>query len=284
MASVYTGRIHFMKHLEGLVALITGASSGIGEAAAWALAKRRVHVVLTARRADRLQALADAIGKTGNGAEALVIRGDLTAPGEPERIAKRSLEWKGKVDVLVNNAGEGRMRFFESLDPQGDILPVMTLDLTAPILLTRALLPPMLERRCGSIINVGSTSGLMALPTSSIYCSAKFGLRGFNDALRREVRGMGVEVSLVCPGPVRTEFGLHSGRLPGAPEPSSLRTALPASDVGERIADLVRRPRRMVVIPWYFAPAVWFADLFPGLTDWATDRLYARRLRRQVRF
>lgn len=271
-----------MKYLEGSVVLVTGASSGIGQAAARSFAKRKAHVILTARRKDRLTALAEEIRTLGNGAEALALPGDLTAPGEAERIAREGLAWKGRVDVLVNNAGAGRMRFLESLDPQADILPLMNLDLTVPILLARAVLPSMLERRAGCIINIGSTSGLMALPTSSIYCAAKFGLRGFNDALRREVRGMGIDVCLVCPGPIRTEFGLHSGRVRGATEPSSMRIALPASAVGECIADLARRPKRCVVIPWYFRPAVWMTDLFPGLADWMVDRLYTSRLRKQA--
>jgi short-subunit dehydrogenase len=270
-----------MRQLAGSIALVTGASSGIGDAAARSLARRKVHIVLTARRRDRLESLAGEIRAMGGGVEALVIPGDLTAPGEPERIAREALAWKGRVDLLVNNAGAGRMRFLESLDPQTDLLPILTLDLTAPILLIRALLPAMLERRAGCIINIGSTSGWMAVPTSSIYCAAKFGLRGFNDALRREVRGMGIDVCLVSPGPVRTEFGLHSGRLPGATEPSSMPIALPASAVGECIANLVQSPKRQVVIPWYFTPAVWFIDLFPGIADWLMEQAYTRRLRRK---
>jgi short-subunit dehydrogenase len=269
-----------MRKLEGSIALVTGASSGIGEAAARSLARRKAHVVLTARRKDRLEALAGEIRAAQGGADALVLPGDLTAPGEPERIAREALAWKGRVDVLVNNAGVGRMRFLESLDPQADILPVLALDLAAPILLTRALLPSMIERRAGCIINVGSTSGWMAVPTSSIYCAAKFGFRGFNDALRREVRGKGIDVCLLSPGPVRTEFGRHSGRIPGAQEPSSMRIALPASAVGERIADLVRRPKRSVVIPWFFAPAAWLFDQLPALADWMLEYGYTRRLRR----
>jgi short-subunit dehydrogenase len=217
----------------------------------------------------------------GSGAEALVLPGDLAAPGAAERIARDALAWKGRADVLVNNAGVGRMRFLEALDPQEDILPVMNLDLLAPILLDRALLPSMLRRRSGCIIHVGSTSGLMALPTSSVYCAAKFGLRGFNDALRRELRGTGIDVCLVCPGPVRTEFGLHSRRTPGAAEPSSLPIAIPAAQVGERIARLVRRPRRRIVIPWYFTPAVWMFDLLPGPADFMMEYLYTGRLRRK---
>jgi short-subunit dehydrogenase len=269
-----------MKKIAGSVALVTGASSGIGEAAARSFAERKVHVILTARRESRLAALADEIRALGNGAEALVLPADLTAPGGAERVARESLAWKGRVDVLVNNAGAGRMRFLEALDPQADILPVMNLDLEAPILLTRAVLPSMIERRSGCIIQVGSVSGLLALPTSTVYSAAKYGLRGFNNALRREVRGMGIDVCLLCPGPVRTEFGRHTGRIGGAPEPTAMRIALPPSAVGECIADLVRRPKRRVVIPWYFQPAVWMADLFPGPADWFVERVYTSRLRK----
>jgi short-subunit dehydrogenase len=271
-----------MEKTEGLVALVTGASSGIGEAAARSLAARGAYVVLTARRADRLEALAAEIRAQGIGAEALVIPGDLTEPGEPERIAREAEAWKSRLDVLVNNAGIGRMRFLEALDPQADIRPVMNLDLIAPILLARAALPAMLERRAGCIINVGSISGLAAVPTSAVYAAAKYGLRGFNDALRREVRGMGIDVCLVCPGPVRTEFGEHTRRIHGAPEPSAMRTAIPAAAVGRLIADLVRRPKRCVVIPWYYRPAIWMIDLFPPLADGMLERVYTRRLRKKA--
>ncbi len=112
-----------MKTLEGAVALITGSSSGIGAAAARSFAKRKACVILTARRTDRLEALAEEIRAMGNGAEALVIPGDLTAPGELDRIAREALAWKGRVDVLVNNAGTGKTRLLETLDPESEIVP-----------------------------------------------------------------------------------------------------------------------------------------------------------------
>jgi short-subunit dehydrogenase len=269
-----------MKNLAGLVALVTGASSGIGEAAARAFAARGAHVVLTARRKDRLEALAGEIRASANGAEALVVPGDLTVHGEAERIAREALAWKCRVDVLVNNAGAGRMQFLEDIDPQADIRPVLELDLTAPIFLARTLLPEMIRRKSGTIINVSSVSGLTGSPTSTIYCAAKFGLNGFNDALRCEVRGMGIEVCLVCPGPVRTEFEQHIDSVTGAWVPSSLPNSIPAGRVGECIADLVRRPKRCVVIPWYYTLPVWLFALFPGPADWMLERWYTRPLRK----
>ena len=271
-----------MKTLEGAVALVTGSSSGIGEAAARSLAKRKAHVILTARRQDRLDALAEEIRALHNGAEALVIPGDLNASGEPERIARESLAWMGRVDVLVNNAGTGKTRLLETLDSETEILPQIHLNLIAPILLTRALLPSMLERRSGCIINIASVAGWVTLPTFSVYSAAKYGLRGFNDALRRELRGRGIDVCLVCPGVVRTEFGKHSTRIRGWEDSITQRIALPAEALGECIAEVARRPRRCVVIPWYYWPPILLTYPIPALTDWLVERLYTRSVRKRA--
>jgi short-subunit dehydrogenase len=269
-----------MIKLEDAIALVTGASSGIGAAAARSLSRRGARVVLTARRADRLQALAQEIADAGG--EALVLPADLTAPGECGRIAREAEAWRGRVDILVNNAGIGRIRFLEELDPDEDILPQLTLDLIAPILMARAVLPGMIARRAGCILNIDSVAGLAALPTFAIYSAAKYGLRGFNDALRREVREFGIDVCLVCPGPVETEFGLHTGRQPGWEEGVANRTTVTAEAVGELIAGLVRRPRRCVVIPWYYRiPPVLLGHL-PALADLLSDRFFARLLRKKV--
>jgi uncharacterized oxidoreductase len=274
--------IQRMKTLEGAVVLITGSSSGIGAAAARSLAKRKARVILTARRKDRLDALAEEIRALRNGAEALVIPGDLNAPGEVNRIARQSLAWKGGVDVLVNNAGIGKTRLLETLDPETEIVPQINLDLTAPILLTRALLPAMLARRSGCIINIASVAALVALPAFGVYSAAKYGLRAFNDALRRELRGRGIDVCLVCPGVVRTEFGDHSTRISGWEDSITRRIALPAEALGECIADVARRPRRMVVIPWYYGPPVCLAAPIPMFTDWLVDLVYSRSVRKRT--
>lgn len=271
-----------MKKIEGAVALITGSSSGIGEAAARSLARRKAHVILTARRKDRLDAVAEEICAMRNGAEALVIPGDLTAPGEVDRITRESLAWKGRVDVLVNNAGIGKTRLLETLDPVTEILPQILLDLTVPILLTRALLPAMLERRSGCIINIASIAGLVTMPAFGVYSAAKFGLRGFNDALRRELRGQGIDVCLICPGVFRTEFGDHSTRISGWEDSITRRIILPAEVMGECIAAVARRPRRLVVIPWYYGPPVFLANLIPAFTDWMMDHVYSRSVRRRT--
>jgi len=271
-----------MKSLEGAVALVTGSSSGIGAAAAHSLAKRKAHVILTARRKERLDALAEELRAMRNGAEALVIPGDLNAPGEVERIAREALAWRGRVDLLVNNAGIGRTRLLETLEPETEIVPQINLDLTVPILLTRALLPAMLERRSGCIINIASVAAIAALPAFGVYSAAKYGLRGFNDALRRELRGRGIDVCLICPGVVRTEFGDHSTRISGWEDTITRRIALPAEALGECIANVARRPRRMVIIPWYYALPVYLTDPFPAFTDWLVETVYSRSVRKRT--
>jgi short-subunit dehydrogenase len=270
-----------MKTLAGAVALVTGSSSGIGEAAARSLAKRKAHVILTARRLDRLNALAGEIRALQNGAEALVIPGDLNAPGEPERIARESLAWKGRVDILVNNAGMGKTRLLETLEPETEILPQIHLDLIVPILLTRALLPAMLERHSGCIINIASVAGMVTLPTFSVYSAAKYGLRAFNDALRLELRGRGIDVCLICPGVVRTEFGDHSTRIRGWEDSITRRISLPAEALGECIAGVAQRPRRCVVIPWFYWPPALLMYPIPALTDWLVEILYTRSVRKR---
>lgn len=269
-----------MRNLAGSIALVTGASSGIGYAAARSLARRGVHVVITARREDRLQELAREIGELGGG-DALVLPADLNAAGECDRVAREAAAWRGRVDILVNNAGFGRIRFLESLDPAADILPQILLDLVAPILLARALLPGMIARRAGCILNIDSVAGLAALPTFTVYAAAKYGLRGFNDALRRETREFGIDVCLICPGPVNTEFSRHSGRQPGWEEGVTRRTTVAAEVLGELIAKTAERPRRCVVVPWYYRIPVAFLNPFPAVVDFLTDHLYARPLRKK---
>jgi short-subunit dehydrogenase len=269
-----------VRNLAGLTALVTGASSGIGYAAARSLARRGVRVVITARREDRLQTLAREIEDAGG--EALVIPADLNLPQECERVAREAAAWHGRVDILVNNAGMGRIRFLEALDPAADILPQLNLDLAVPILLARALLPGMIARRSGCILNIDSVAGLAAVPTFSIYSAAKYGLRGFNDALRREVREFGIDVCLICPGPVATEFGQHTGRQPGWEDGIADRTTVPAEVLGELIANTAERPRRCVVIPWYYGLLVVILNHFPGLADFLADRYYARPLRKSL--
>ncbi|UYN91959.1 MAG: SDR family NAD(P)-dependent oxidoreductase [Anaerolineales bacterium] len=256
------------------VILITGASSGIGAAAARRFAVNGYRVALAARRLDRLQALQAEIEAAGG--EAIAIQADVSDAASVEDMVAQTLKAYGQVDVLFNNAGFGRTKWLEKLDPQDDIAAQINTNLTGAILAAQAVLPYMIKRRSGHIINMSSVSGLLATPTYSIYAATKFGLRGFSDALRREVGVFGIKVSVIYPGAVTTDFASHTGasRKTGVSTPKAL--VLTPEQVAQAVLGLARRPRRALIIPAVSGLAVLFANLFPGLTDWLQERFFTR--------
>jgi short-subunit dehydrogenase len=188
----------------GPVALVTGASSGIGEALARRIARDGRHLVLTARRIDRLDALARAL-EQAHGVRAVAIANDLGAAGGPaalvEEIEHRGLE----VDWLVNNAGFATAGRFDTLPVERE-LDEIRLNVRAPVELTGRLLPAMVSRGRGVVINVSSTAGFAPMPYTATYAATKAFLLTFSEALAIEVAGTGVHVVCVCPGFTRTEF------------------------------------------------------------------------------
>jgi short-subunit dehydrogenase len=242
--------------LAGQVALVTGASSGIGAATAKELAQRGAAVVLAARRADLLEAQAEAVRDSGG--QALAIPTDVADRAQLAQLAERATATFGRVDILVNNAGASWSRPLASTRPD-ELIGLLEVNLLGAMLLTRALLPGMLERRHGAIISVGSLSGRVAM--EPLYSASKYGLRGFSLALRRQLRGSGVSVSLVSPGNVRTAMTAHvQARLP---EPEIIATA---------IAELVVRPRREAVVPGRHYAIAWLEQLLPRTADLAYRR------------
>jgi NADP-dependent 3-hydroxy acid dehydrogenase YdfG len=257
------------------VILITGASSGIGEAAAHLFGSEGYRVVLAARRKERIQALA--LDIQSEGGEALAVPTDITQLDQIENLVSRSLEHFGQIDLLLNNAGLGRITWLQKLNPQEDIDFQIRVNLTGLIQITRAVLPHMIEHNKGHIINIGSIAGLIATPTYSVYAATKYGLRGFTEALRREVGVHGIEVTGIYPGGVATEFGHKAGikRKTGISTPKCLK--LTAEDVAGSILRVAKRPRRSVIIPGLMRPMVWISVMFPGLLDWVIERRFTRR-------
>lgn len=256
------------------VILITGASSGIGEAAARVFAQEGYQVVLAARRLGRLEALAQEI-QSGGGA-ALPIECDVQKVMEMENVVSSTLAEFGRIDVLFNNAGLGRLGWLEDLDPVKDIQSQLQVNLLGVIHMTRYVIPHMIERRSGHIVNMCSIAGLVASPTYSIYAASKFAIRGFSESVRREVSVYGVEVSVIYPGGVKTEFSDHAGaiRKTGVTTPGFLR--LSPEDVAHTVLNVVRRPRRSVIIPWPMLLAVWFNSLFPGIADRVIEQRFVK--------
>ncbi len=257
-----------MTPISGKVVIVTGASSGIGEATARAFGRAGARLVLAARRLDRLQALAAEL--EGQGAEALAAAADLSRQADTLRLVEAARDRFGRVDVLFNNAGLGRLDWLENLDPATDIEAQLAVNVLGVIRTTRLVLPLMIAQRSGHIINMASLAGLIAPPTYSIYAASKFAVRGFSEALRREVAPWRIQVSVVYPGGVDTEFGSLAGiqRKTRMTTPPWLQ--LTPEDVARGVVGLVRRPRANLVMPRLSQLAVYANLLAPWFVDWAT--------------
>lgn len=253
--------------LQGKVILITGASSGFGEDAARLFAKEGCRVVLAARRLERLQALADEIQQGGG--EAVAIPVDVNETAEIKLMVQSAIDLYGRIDILFNNAGFGAVNWFEELDSERHIETLVRVNLTGTMQVTRAVLPGMLERRSGHIINMSSVAGLIASPLLTTYSASKYGVRAFTDALRREVAPFGVRVSGIYPGPAETEFGSHLSQQPTREKINSLvELRMTSKYVARRVVDVARHPRRSLVIPWWFRLITTFDTIFPVVVDW----------------
>jgi short-subunit dehydrogenase len=256
--------------IKGKVVIVTGASSGIGEAAARQFAREGAKVVLAARRVDRLQSLAQEIAAMGTGAETLVVQADLSKLEDIQSLINQTIDKYGRIDVLVNNAGFGRLDWLEKLDPIKDIQSQFDVNVLGVIQTTRQTLPVMMKQRSGHIINMCSMAGLVATPTYTIYAACKHAVHGFSEALRREAKPWGIDVSMIYPGGVTTEFGQHAGikRKTQATTPKSL--LLSADDVGRAVVQLVRSPRAMWIIPWAWSFTVWMNRNLNWFVDYTT--------------
>lgn len=256
--------------VKGKVVIVTGASSGIGEATAREFGREAARVVLAARRVERLEALAQEIREMKTGAETLVVPADLSRLEDIQALVQQTLDQFGRLDVLVNNAGFGRLDWLENLDPKKDIEAQFDVNVLGVVQTTRQALPVMIKQRSGHIINMCSMAGLVATPTYTIYAASKHAVHGFSEALRREVKPWGIHVSMLYPGGVKTEFSEHAGikRKTGATTPGFL--LLSAEDVGRAVVQLVRRPRAMRIIPWLWSVTALLNKLFPSFVDYTT--------------
>jgi short-subunit dehydrogenase len=239
--------------LAGRVCLVTGATSGIGRATAMRLARHDVRLLVSGRDTEALGVVAAAAGGTA-------IPADLSRRDEVERLAESAVADQGRVDVLVNAAGEGLHGPVAELGP-ADLERVVAVNLTAPILLTTALLEGMLERRAGHIVHVGSIAGHVGHREEATYAATKAALTVFSESLHAELAGTGVAVTLITPGVVDTAFFERRG----APYDRRWPRPIPADRVAARIVDaLSSRPAEVIVPGWLSAP-VRLRGALPGL-------------------
>jgi short-subunit dehydrogenase len=248
--------------LEGKTILITGASSGIGEAMVRQLGDRAGRLILVARSEDRLRNLADSV----NAATTVVVC-DLTRPDAVDRV----LEALGDldVDVLVNNAGFGMAGWFHEADPER-MLDMFRLNLHALVLLTHRLLPRMIERRDGIILNVGSTAGYQGCPFMAAYAATKSFVGSFSEALAWELKGTGVTASLLAPGTTRTAFFEAAGFDRGSLVQAS-QSAEAVARAGIRTLETRRRER---ISGWMNRTLVGMQRVLPrGVVGWFAYRI-----------
>lgn len=252
------------QYWQAKTALVTGASSGIGLAIARSLAARGLRLVLSARRVDRLETLAAEIRAAGG--QALVLPADLSQLQEVYRLAEAVLALPGGVDVLINNAGLGWYGYYVKM-PQPVLNELIQVNIVAPAVLTRLLLPAMLDRACGRIINISSISG--AIPSQGIvlYGASKAFLDSFSTSLHRELRGSGVAVCAVRPGPVTSEFYARAANREGGRPVPAERFAVSAGRVAAVATRLLPHPRRVVNIPSVLALVPWVELCFGWLID-----------------
>ncbi|MFZ5478339.1 MAG: SDR family NAD(P)-dependent oxidoreductase [Myxococcota bacterium] len=238
------------------VVLVTGATSGIGLAAARAFARAGATVVGTGRDAARLDALAREVDL------ALVL--DVTKPDDVEIAVAAVLDRHGGVDVLVNNAGVGLFKAWDETTPQ-DLRRVFDVDFFGQVELTRRLLPSLIARK-GAIVQVASVAAKRGYPRHTAYCAAKHALVGWSEALRQDLAGTGCDVVVVCPPAVRTPFFENAGYTTFDADHPGL-ALMRAEAVADAIVEAARRRPRQVVLGAR-AKALYAASLVaPGLLD-----------------
>lgn len=241
-----------MSTLDGTTALVTGASSGIGEATALSLAASGAAVAVVARRKDRLDALAERI--EAQGGRALVIEADVTDEAAARACVEQTVQELGRLDVLVNNAGVMLLGPMEHA-PVEEWQRMVELNVLGLMYCTHAALPHLLraaedsDRRCADIVNISSVAGRVARAGSGVYNATKFGVGAFSDSLRQEVTQRHVRVSLVEPGAVSTELAGHN--RPEVLEMIAKRfegmERLASEDIADAITYVVTRPRHVAV-------------------------------------
>ncbi len=260
-----------MASMRGKVAVITGASTGIGQAAAEAFAREGATVVLAARSEGRLERIAADIEKAGGRAVPVAL--DVTDRSAVFEKMNEVAASQGSIDVLVNNAGIGLLSPVDGMDPE-ELKRIFEVNFFGLIWCTQAVLPHMIRQQSGRIVNVSSVAGKRALPHISAYCASKFAVQAFSDSLRMEVAEHGIAVTVLCPPRVDTTF--HDTPLMRQKGQRMSAPSISAEYVAAAIVRAARRGSREVVVSFYGKFFVFFHWLSPRLLEWIMKHLWMR--------
>lgn len=248
--------------LRDAVMLITGASSGLGAATALRCAAAGARLALAARSVEQLDALAATIRKAGG--EAVSLPADVTKDAEVARLVEATVARFGRVDVLVNNAGFGVLNSIADAEV-AELEAMLAVNLVGAARCARAVLPHMLARRQGQIINVASLAGLLGMRNFGYYGATKAGLVALTRTMQLDLTGTGVRCVAVCPGAARTPF-FRRARLEKVPRTAYLIPWLADDDVARVIARAVERDAEgELLIPGYVRPLIRLANASPAL-------------------
>ena len=230
-----------MRDLRETVVAVTGASAGIGAAAVRALAAEGAHLIVGARRTDRLDALADEVD-----VDVAVVDMDVRRPADARRLVDAALERHGRLDSLVVNAGIGAYGGIMDLTDE-QLTDMVETNISGTIWPIRAAVPTFRDHGGGDIVIVASVAGLRGAGDEAVYAATKFAQVGLAGGLDRELRSDGIRVSTLAPGGTATEFAMGAGRTPDMP---GLADMMSAEDVAAAIVTVLRQPRSMRTLLW----------------------------------
>ena len=252
--------------IEGKVAIITGASAGIGEATARELASAGANVVLAARRKERLERLEKEIREMGG--TALAVPTDVTDVDQVTNLIQTTLSTFGRIDILANIAGWSKYQWLEKLSPK-DLRQHYEVNVIGMAEVTRQVIPTMKAQRSGYILNMSSYASRISIPPLTVYASTKYAVEGLTDGLRRELIPWGIEVMRIHPSAVTgTEFNERVVKEGGVRYRSFPLGKISRESLAKMLVELIEKPRRALFVSRIYEPGVFLNKTFPQTVDW----------------
>ena len=252
--------------LNNKVVIITGASSGIGKSLAYSFASQGARLVLFARSADKLTALANEL--VGKGAVVSIVSGDVSKEEDCRQLVQFTLEKYGRIDVLINNAGQSMRALFETADLKV-IRQLMDVNFWGAVYCTKYALPELIKSK-GSLVGISSIAGKKGLPGRTGYSASKFALEGFLETVRTENIKKGLHVLVACPGftssNIRANALSGQGNIQGE-SPRDEKSMMTSDEVADLIVNAVVKRKRDLVLTLNGKLAVWLNRLFPSWSD-----------------